>query len=101
MSTPALVGKENANGTVTAIYVHFDGYLSGVGESLQRDYRSDAAVDRLLALGNLSTLVDEVKPYGGDDEAAASYEDGADYTSQPVAWGAEYLYLWQGGAWHY
>jgi len=36
MATRSRIAIENQDGTVTSIYCHFDGYLSGVGKLLKR-----------------------------------------------------------------
>lgn len=56
MSTHSLICKKNNNNTYTYIYCHNDGYPSGVGEQLQKYYRDPQTVDKLIKLGDLSTL---------------------------------------------
>ena len=56
MATRSLIGKQNADGTITNIYCHFDGYPEHNGVILQEHYSTPAKVDQLLALGNLSIL---------------------------------------------
>ncbi|ARJ65993.1 hypothetical protein WV31_10175 [Magnetospirillum sp. ME-1] len=56
MSTRSLIGRENADGTVSYIYCHYDGYLSGVGTTLLAHWVDPAKVDELIALGDLSAL---------------------------------------------
>jgi hypothetical protein len=38
MSTRSRIAIENQNGSVTSIYCHFDGYISGVGKTIKRIY---------------------------------------------------------------
>ena len=38
MSTHATIWIKNSNDTFTGIYCHFDGYLSGVGDTLLKHY---------------------------------------------------------------
>jgi hypothetical protein len=38
MSTRSRIAIENQNGSVTSIYCHFDGYISGVGKTLKECY---------------------------------------------------------------
>ncbi len=56
MSTRSNVGIINADGSVTAIYVHNDGYPSGVGKTLREHYNTEDKVRDLLKLGDLSIL---------------------------------------------
>ena len=56
MSTRSNIGIINADGSVTAIYVHNDGYPSGVGKTLREHYNTEEKVRELLSLGDLSVL---------------------------------------------
>lgn len=56
MSTRSNIGIINADGSVTAIYVHSDGYPSGVGKTLLDNYNTADKVRELLKLGDLSVL---------------------------------------------
>lgn len=60
MATRSLIGKLNADGTITNIYCHFDGYPEHNGVVLQECYNTPFKVDQLLALGNLSVLGEEI-----------------------------------------
>ena len=56
MGTRSTIAIENADGTVTGIYCHWDGYLSNNGRILQKFYTTEAQVRELIALGDLSSL---------------------------------------------
>lgn len=56
MSTRSNIGIINADGSVTSIYTHSDGYPSGVGKTLREHYNTEDAVRTLLSLGDLSVL---------------------------------------------
>jgi hypothetical protein len=56
MSTRSRIAIENQNGSVKSIYCHFDGYLSGVGRLLKEYYTTQAKVEALIELGNISSL---------------------------------------------
>jgi hypothetical protein len=60
MSTRSIIGKVNEDGTISAVYCHFDGYLQGVGTTLAEHYQDAAKVDALIALGDLSRLGNEI-----------------------------------------
>jgi hypothetical protein len=60
MGTRSTIAIQNADGTVTGIYCHFDGYLSHNGKILQNHYNTEAAVRELIALGDLSSLGETV-----------------------------------------
>ena len=57
MSTRALIGLENAEGTISVNYCHSDGYIKGgVGEKLLRHYQSLPKIEELIAGGDISQL---------------------------------------------
>jgi predicted CxxxxCH...CXXCH cytochrome family protein len=56
MSTRSRIAIENQDGTVTSIYCHHDGYTSGVGKMLEKWYTTQAKVEALIELGNISSL---------------------------------------------
>jgi len=56
MSTRSYIAKELPNGKYKTIYCHFDGYIDGVGVLLNDIYNTEKQVDKILALGNLSSL---------------------------------------------
>ena len=56
MSTRSNVGIINTDGSVTAIYIHSDGYPSYNGRILLNHYNTENKVRELLSLGDLSVL---------------------------------------------
>ena len=56
MATRSTIAIQNADGTVTGIYCHWDGYLSYNGRILKENYNTEAKVRELIALGQLSAL---------------------------------------------
>jgi predicted CxxxxCH...CXXCH cytochrome family protein len=60
MSTPCYIGRDNGDGTYTAVYCHSDGYPEGVGTMLLAHYATWDRVAALLALGNLSVLNERI-----------------------------------------
>ena len=56
MSTRSRIAIENQNGSVTSIYCHFDGYISGVGKTLKKCYTDRSVVEELIELGDISAL---------------------------------------------
>lgn len=82
-----------------AVYVHFDGYLDGVGATLQA-YRTQAEVEKLISHGDRSTLENgfyknrgetgvEPTDYGTFDEFFDACKD---------SWG-EWYYIFNNGVW--
>lgn len=56
MSTRCIIKIKRTDGTEEAIYCHHDGYIEGVGVTLQLAYNTADKVERLMKLGNLSSL---------------------------------------------
>lgn len=62
MSTNALIGIEEKDGSVKTIYCHFDGYLTWVGRILLESYNTEDRVRELLSLGDISSLGESTEP---------------------------------------
>ncbi len=60
MGTRSTIAMQNADGTVTGIYCHWDGYVSHNGNILYQFYRDEAKVRELIALGDISSLQIEI-----------------------------------------
>jgi hypothetical protein len=60
---------------VTAIYCHFDGYKEGVGAILDKHYQDVDKVLRLMNLGNLSALSQEIGAYQDFSNRETHQED--------------------------
>lgn len=56
MSTRSRVGVLLPNGSVKSIYIHHDGYPEGVGDILVNHYTTLDKINKLLDLGDLSSL---------------------------------------------
>lgn len=54
MSTRSSIAVKRADGTVLAVYCHFDGYLEGVGAALLAQHNSQEKAEALVGLGDLS-----------------------------------------------
>ena len=103
MATRSFIGIQNSNGTITGVYCHHDGYLDGVGKTLQENYTTASAVDELVSLGSLSSLgedLDVTQAYHrdrGDDLDIDSYD-----TLHNIRFsdgGYEYIYVFTQEGW--
>lgn len=56
MSTRSSIGVQHADGTVSAVYCHFDGYEDGVGAALIAHHNDKEKAEALIALGDLSCV---------------------------------------------
>jgi hypothetical protein len=83
-----------------AVYVHWDGYLSGVGAELQ-EYATQAEVLELIAGGDRSSLTDgfykERGETGVDPTEYETFEEF--YEAVDSCWG-EYYYVFKDGVWY-
>lgn len=62
MATNSMILKREADGTMRGIYCHYDGDLGHVGRILFNHYKDPAKVDRLIDLGYIEMLGEEVSP---------------------------------------
>ena len=56
MSTRPRIGIQNLNGTITAVYCHYDGYVDHHGPILTEAYSTTEKVQELLGYGSISIL---------------------------------------------
>ena len=56
MSTRSTIAVKQDDGSVKAIYCHYDGYPTGVGMFLTRFYNSAFEANQMIAMGNMSTI---------------------------------------------
>lgn len=119
MATRSLIGKVLPDGQIISIYCHFDGYPEGVGETLKTHYQDESKVDQLMALGNISSLAEEIgeahdfntcpsgqcNAYGRDGKESGN-ESIVSHSMQGfmnLANGscAEYIYIYVNGEWRF
>jgi hypothetical protein len=113
MGTRSTIAIQNADGSVTGIYCHWDGYLSHNGRILAENYTTEAAVRALIALGDLSSLGETVGvktdfsnpadgqcvAYGRDrGEKDVDAKTCADWAALLEDFGQEFDYLFTPGA---
>ena len=75
MSTRSYIAKKQPDDSFKAIYCHFDDYPEGVGQTLVDSFTDENKVDKLLELGSLSYLRDDIEaqnhfntfPYRGSE----------------------------------
>ena len=77
MSTNSTIRIERKDGTKTGIYCHYDGYIEGVGVTLQLAYNTSEKVETLLKLGDLSSLSYYTESHNGTNDfvCSAYYRD--------------------------
>ena len=62
MATRSRIAIEREGGSVESIYCHWDGYPSNNGVLLLENYTDRKKVEELIALGDISSLGEEVEP---------------------------------------
>src|SRR3954453_17211570 len=119
MSTRSFVGIETPDNSIVAIYVHFDGYPTGVGATLVEHYTDPAKIEQLMALGDLSILAPEIgEPHDFNDHhqrdwclaygrdrhepnvSARIYPNLDAFLHASDNYGTDYTYLHRDHAWH-
>jgi hypothetical protein len=105
MGTSSMIANYNEDGTVTATYCHYDGYLAYNGRLLFDSYNTPEKAKAVANVGYLSGLKSDL--YESVVEAVHT-EPTVEYASPEVFLrsgdnhaGADYLYLFDGEAWFF
>lgn len=125
MATSATIILKTKDGEYKSIYLHNDGYPKGAGNTLKRYYKDYDKVEKLMSLGNISSLGQE--PNSSPDlwkkaddmfyiidhpefwkENTLAYKDRGEegqeaQVSQELSYaigGTSYAYLYQDGKWY-
>jgi hypothetical protein len=122
MATRSFIGKLESDGTIRAVYCHWDGYLEHNGKLLAENYRTDEKIDRLLNEGALSSLgrdigtkhsFDELQHQshctfysrdrgeGIEETKAEVFRNEQDFFVGAKSNWAEFVYLWKDQKWWY
>lgn len=75
MSTRCRIAKQLDEDKYKSIYSHWDGYPDGVGATLKKYYTDPDKIDKLLDLGDISSLGAEVDP---DPDKVHTYDNPQD-----------------------
>jgi len=122
MSTHSMIGIENKDGSIDAIYCHSDGYIKHVGWYLYTFYNNAPILKALISLGDISRIgpkiggkIDfykfsfdtvyhrnnnQVLAYHrdrGEELSIHHYKDKSDYTKSTCDY--SYVYLFTKGEW--
>jgi hypothetical protein len=83
-----------------AVYVHWDGYLSGVGAELQ-GYTTQAEVEELISHGDRSSLEDGYyKDRGEQGVEPTDYDTFAEFFEAVEGCWGEWYYIFKDGVWY-
>jgi len=107
MGTRSYIGIEKANGTVDAVYCHFDGYIEGVGRTLFANYTTFRKTEKLIKGGSMSSLGNtaEHTSYYNKSGSEEAENDVENYSKEELFQvfekvGIEYFYLYSNGVWY-
>lgn len=106
MATRSTIGIKSQDGTIKAIYCHWDGYPEGVGAGLVQFYNTPQQVTELINLGGFSALretLEETKAgaYDTPSDSARTFTGEKDWFENFNA-GEEFFYLYtEGEGWKY
>lgn len=104
MSTRSNIAVLNNDGTVTAIYCHWDGYLEHNGLILSKYYSEPQQARALINGGDLSVLTSDVNTLESEspeDTHSRKYSSILELCETIEKSDIEYLYLYIGGDWWY
>lgn len=114
MSTSCIISAIQPDSTYKSIYCHWDGYPSHVGQILRDHYTDPDKINALIALGNLSSLYENLEPEGKHSfekpekgVAVAYHRDrgepfkdlGISATLGLISCTQSYAYAWDGKEW--
>jgi hypothetical protein len=60
MATRSTIAIEKSDGTVLAVYCHWDGYLENNGRILNTNYNDPQVLDQLINFGDISSLGEDL-----------------------------------------
>jgi hypothetical protein len=101
MATRSTIGIKSEDGTVKAIYCHWDGYPAGVGLGLIDNYNTPQQVAELINLGGFSSLMETLEEtkagaYNTESDRARTFTGVQDWLDNFNS-GEEYAYLYENG----
>lgn len=102
MSTHATI-IEKEQDMYRSIYVHFDGYVGGLGRTLHENWNDSDSISEMIDLGDASSIgsdLDDCEFYGRDRGESDTGPKICNDLDQALNELTEYSYLWDGDKWH-
>ena len=117
MATRSFIAKEVGKDKYLSIYCHWDGYIKGNGLTLYNNYNNELMVNKLLELGDLSSLNEFLEPNPNEEHTFDHPQNkvcvayGRDRGEKNVeakertlkeiwdSW-CEYVYIWKNDEWY-
>jgi hypothetical protein len=116
MATRSTIAIVDENNEGRQIYCHWDGYLEGNGTTLMKHYTTIEKINKLMDLGDLSSLGENIDPPQGKEHSFDSKVDGVcvaygrdrgekdieakKFRNEPTR-SEEFDYLFKNGKWHF
>ena len=103
MSTNSLVAYQKKDGSVVSSYVHYDGYVTGVGLTLLEHYNTEEKAYAVSTAGYFSSLSENMEEsrkksvHDSEGDHSENREEFEEYIRRDS--GLEYVYLWADGYW--
>lgn len=98
MATTSTIAVQHADGSVSQIYCHFDGYLSGVGKKLLAHYNTLEQAEALVAMGGASCIRETLETSefyhrnSREELTVEKYSSWADYFLNACTEGYDYVF---------
>lgn len=117
MATRSAIGIKHGD-TVKAVYCHWDGYPEGVGATLLGHYSNSVKLNKLISLGDMSSLGEEIgEKHDFDNRSEDTWttfygrdrgEKGTEFRTflseesflKDFNAGEDYSYLYDSGVWY-
>lgn len=96
MGTRSTIGVLNTDGSVSAVYCHWDGYPEHNGKILMENYTTEEKVRELIDLGSISSLSECGEPDISNIQGANTFPNVAEFVYE---FGEKYNYLFINGTW--
>jgi len=99
MSTRSMIGIQNADGTVKAVYCHWDGYPEHNGKMLLNHYNDKKLTENLIKKGDFSFLAENISNIeyyvdrGDTDTGPKKYKNVAQFSHYMEDSWCEYFYI--------
>ena len=107
MATRSTIGIKNSDGSVEAVYCHWDGYLEHVGKILSEHYNTEEKIRDLLSYGDISSLektttdsVFYMRDRKEKDQISFTLT-AEEVKTKLIKHQQEFNYLWEDGRWTY
>ena len=128
--TRSAIGVVTGDGSIRAVYCHYDGYLDGVGKTLLENYKDFESIMDLVSFGDMSSLGTSIgekhdfnrinisaeekertkdwcmfynRDRGESDVSFGTFQNEEDFFDHYIGCGCEYLYLFEHATaeWYY